>query len=290
MEMMYYFCVFAFFSFVLGTLISSFLNVCIWRLPRGESVVSPPSHCPKCNARIKWYRNIPVISWLALRGKCPDCKEPISPRYVYVEFLGGVLFLLAYLQWGMPFFLRSYPMFGLVPYVEIYALFASWLVIAGLMLGSFIDLDHFYLPDRVTIGGMILGVPASYLIPELQGCTLPSEALKMSLIGMSGAFLFLWGIGALASKVFKKEAMGFGDVKLLGAVGAFFGPVAALFTLIVSALVGSIVGVSLLVRGRAKLGGFTAVPYGPFIAIGVLVWMYWGPIIVNWYLRLYVGN
>jgi leader peptidase (prepilin peptidase)/N-methyltransferase len=107
---------------------------------------------------------------------------------------------------------------------------------------------------------------------------------------MAGAFLFLWGIGALASKVFRKDAMGFGDVKLLGAVGAFFGPVAALFTLVVSAMAGSVAGIAMMARGRAKLGGFTAVPYGPFIAMGVLVWMYWGPAVVNWYVRLYAGN
>lgn len=287
---LYYFCVFAVFSFALGSCIASFLNVCIWRIPRGESVVSPPSHCPKCNAEIKWYRNIPVVSWLVLRGRCADCSEPISARYVCVEFLGGVLFALAYFQWGMPFFLRSYPAFGLVPVAEAGTLLVSWLVIAGLILGSFIDLDHYYLPDRVTIGGMILGVPASFAFPELQGVASRTDALALSLGGMAGAFLFLWGIGALASKVFRKDAMGFGDVKLLGAVGAFFGPVAALFTLVVSAMAGSVAGIAMMARGRAKLGGFTAVPYGPFIAMGVLIWMYWGPAVVNWYLRLYAGN
>ena len=283
--MFYYFTIFAGFSFALGACIASFLNVCIWRLPRNESVVRPGSHCPKCNAPIKWYQNIPILSWCCLRGRCANCHEPISLRYTIVEILGGVLFLMAYLQWAMPAILRQMPILGLVPIGDMWLVAAEWLVITGLILGSFIDLEHFYLPDRVTIGGMILGVPISFLVPELQGQTERLPALYWSLGGMSAGFLFLWGIGAFFSKLFKKEALGFGDVKLIGAVGAFFGPVAVLFTIILSSLVGSLVGLLLVVRGRAKLGGFTAVPYGPFLAIGALVWMYWGPLLVGWYLE-----
>ena len=283
---MYYFTVFAAFAFAFGCCVASFLNVCIWRLPREESVVRPGSHCPKCNAPIRWWQNIPVLSWLVLRGRCANCREPISARYITVELIGGVLFLLAYFQWAAPFFLRTPPPMGLVPRADLWVLPASWLVIAGLILGSFIDLDHFYLPDRVTIGGMVLGVPLSFLVPEMQGQEDRLAALYWSLGGMAGAFLFLWTVGAIFSKLFRKEALGFGDVKLIGAVGAFFGPWAALFTVILSSVVGSVAGVALMVRGRAKLGGFTAVPYGPFLAIGALVWMYWGPALLGWYLRL----
>ncbi len=282
--MAYYFTVFAGFSFALGACVASFLNVCIWRLPRNESVVRPGSHCPKCNAPIKWYQNIPILSWCCLRGRCANCHEPISLRYTIVELLGGVLFLMAYFQWAMPSILRQMPILGLVPIGDMWLVAAEWLVITGLILGSFIDLEHFYLPDRVTIGGMILGVPISLLVPELQGQTERLLALYWSLGGMSAGFLFLWGIGAFFSKLFKKEALGFGDVKLIGAVGAFFGPVAVLFTIILSSLAGSLAGLLLVARGRAKLGGFTAVPYGPFLAIGALVWMYWGPLLVGWYL------
>ena len=140
---LYYFFVFACFAFGLGCCIASFLNVCIWRLPRNESVVSPPSHCPKCNARIRWYQNIPVLSWLVLRGRCANCHEPISARYVMVELLGGVLFLLAYLQWASGFFLRTSPLLGLQPFADIWTVPVCWLVVSGLILGSFIDLEHF---------------------------------------------------------------------------------------------------------------------------------------------------
>ena len=270
----YYFLTFACFAFGIGCCIASFLNVCIWRLPREESVVWPPSHCPKCNARIRWYQNIPVLSWLALRGRCANCHEPISARYTVVELLGGV-------------FLHAPTVLGLQPLLGVWAVPVYWLVFSGLILGSFIDLEHFYLPDRVTIGGMILGVPLSFLVPELQGETNGLTALYWSLGGMSAGFFGLWALSWLASKAFKKEAMGFGDVKLLGAVGAFFGPVAVLFTVIVSSFVGALAGGLLILRGKAKLGGFTAVPYGPFLALGAVTWMFWGPRVVNWYLHLH---
>ena len=281
----YYFTLFACFAFSLGACVASFLNVCIWRLPREESVVHPGSHCPNCNAPIRWYQNIPIVSWCCLRGRCANCHKPISPRYVIVELLGGVLFLLVYLQWAMPAILGRLPVLGLVPIVDPALMPVEALAVTGLILGSFIDLDHFYLPDRVTIGGMVLGVPLSFLVPEMQGQEDRLLALYWSLGGMAGAFLFLWGVGAIFSKLFRKEALGFGDVKLIGAVGAFFGPWAALFTVILSSVVGSVAGVALMARGRAKLGGFTAVPYGPFLAIGALVWMYWGPALLGWYLR-----
>ncbi len=283
---LYYFCVFAFFASLMGAFIASFLNVCIWRIPREESVVYPPSHCPNCNAPIRWYQNIPIVSWCCLRGRCANCKKPISVRYAIVELLGGILFLMAYLQWGMPFFLGGQPVLGLQPLATLWSVPVYWLVFAGLILGAFIDLDHFYLPDRVTIGGMILGVPLSYFVPELQGEKVQLTALCWSVGGLVSGFGFLWFIGFTFSKILKKDALGFGDVKLIGAVGAFFGPVAVLFTIIVSSFVGGIVGVTMILRGKARLGGFTAVPFGPFLALGAVVWMFWGPGIVNWYLRL----
>ena len=283
---LYYFTVFACFAFAMGCCIASFLNVCIWRIPRGESVAFPPSHCPNCNARIRWYQNIPVVSWCCLRGRCANCGKPISVRYTVVELLGGVLFLTAYLQWGMPFFFGGEPAFALHPLACLWTVPVFWLVFSGLILASFIDLAHFYLPDRVTIGGMILGVPLSCLVPELQGEKAGLTALYWSLGGMGFGFLFLWSVGWIFSKILKKDALGFGDVKLIGAVGAFFGPVAVLFTIIVSSFTGAVAGLALVLRGRARLGGFTAVPYGPFLAMGAVVWMFWGPEIVRGYLRL----
>ena len=284
---LYYFIVFASFSFALGCCVASFLNVCIWRLPRDESVVRPGSHCPNCNAPIRWYQNIPIVSWLALRGRCANCRKPISARYVVVELLGGVLFLLVYMQWAVPFFLGGPPPLGLVSRAVLWTMPVGWLVVSGLILGSFIDLDHFYLPDRVTIGGMVLGVPLSFLVPELQGEQTGLAALCWSAGGLAFGFFFLWGIGWVFTKLFKKDAMGFGDVKLLGAVGAFFGPWAVLFTIVVSSFVGSLIGVALIMRGKAKLGGYTAVPFGPFLAMGALAWMFWGPAIISWYMSLH---
>jgi leader peptidase (prepilin peptidase)/N-methyltransferase len=281
-----YFCIFGFFSFAMGACIASFLNVCIWRLPRNESVVRPASHCPNCNAPIRWFQNIPVLSYIALGGKCASCRKPISMRYTIVELLGGILFLAAYLQWAMPAAFADLPVAGMRPLFSLGCVPAFWLVFSGLILGSFIDLEHFYLPDRVTIGGMLLGVPASFLLPELQLEKNPVNALIWSAAGLSFGFFFLWAMGWMFSKLFKKDALGFGDVKLMGAVGAFFGPTAVLFVLIVSSIVGSVVGIALIIRGRAKLGGFTAVPYGPFIAVAVLVWMFWGPKLVDTYIRL----
>ena len=281
-----YFCIFGFFSFALGACIASFLNVCIWRLPRNESVVSPASHCPNCNAPIRWYQNIPIISYVALGGRCANCRKPISMRYTIVEFLGGVLFLAAYLQWAMPAAFGDLPVAGLRPLHGFGCVPVYWLVFSGLILGSFIDLEHFYLPDRVTIGGMVLGVPASVLLPALQLENTWKASLCWSVGGLAFGFFFLWGMGWLFSKLFKKDALGFGDVKLMGAVGAFFGPTAVLFVLIVSSIVGSVAGIGLILRGRAKLGGFTAVPYGPFIAVATLVWMFWGPSLVRIYVNL----
>ena len=284
---LYYFIVFACFAFAMGACIASFMNVCIWRIPRNESVVSPPSHCPNCNAPIRWYQNIPILSWCCLRGKCANCHKPISVRYTIVELLGGILFLMAYFQWGIPFFFRGdVALYGLQPLRSLWAVPVFWVVFAGLILGSFVDLAEQWIPDRVTISGMILGVPLSVLVPELQGEQMRLHALYWSLGGLFFGFGFLWLVGFVFSKIVKKDALGFGDVKLIGAVGAFFGPGAVLFTIIVSSFVGAVVGVVLMLRGKAKLGGFTAVPYGPFLALGVIAWMFWGPGIVGWYLRL----
>ena len=298
----YYFLTFACFAFGIGCCIASFLNVCIWRLPREESVVWPPSHCPKCNARIRWYQNIPVLSWLALRGRCANCHEPISARYTVVELLGGVLFLLAYLQWASGFFLHAPTVLGLQPLLGVWAVPVYWLVFSGLILGSFIDLEHFYLPDRVTIGGMILGVPLSFLVPELQGETNGLTALYWSLGGMSAGFFGLWALSWLASKAFKKEAMGFGDVKLLAGYGALMGVTGAVETLIVAAILGIVVMVPYgKIAARRNAAGQDAarrdvaetsgqIPFGPFLAVAAPLMYLWGEQLFNLYVALVFGE
>lgn len=285
---MFYYCLFAFYAFFLGSSIASFLNVCIWRIPREESVISPPSHCPKCNAPIRWYQNIPIVSWLALGGRCANCREPISPRYILVETLGGLLFLAAFTQWANPAMTPYLPPLGMTE-ITFRTVPVEWLVASGLVLGSFVDIDHQWIPDRVTIGGILAGIIASSLVPELQRETTRLGGLEWSLIGAAVGFFGLWFTGWIFSKAFRKEALGFGDVKLVGAIGAFFGPAAVLFTLIVSSFTGAAVGIAMIAKGKARLGGFTAVPYGPFLAFGALVWMYWGPNIVARYMALFIG-
>lgn len=276
----------AFFSFWLGACIASFLNVVIWRAPRGESIVSPPSHCPKCNSPIKWYQNIPILSWLALRGRCAACKAPISPRYICVELLGGLLFLAAFLWLWLP----TVPLWFAVTHVVV-----MWIWIALMIAGSFIDFDHQLLPDFTTVGGMILGVAESLVSTcfnfvygdGVQASTwLKFTPLFWSLGGLVFGFGLLWFVRWIGSKAFKREAMGMGDVFLMGAVGALFGPVAVLVTLILSSVFGSIVGIVLILLSKTKLGGFTPIPYGPYICMGCLAWMFYGQQLVDWYLCL----
>ena len=263
------------FSFGLGACIASFLNVVIWRVPRGESIVSPPSHCPKCNAAIKWYQNIPILSWLALRGKCANCKAPISPRYILIEALGGLLFLAAFREYGLTI---DTPV--------------MWIWISLMIVGSMIDFDHKLLPDFVTVGGMVLGVGFVMVKVALAALCMGGFDLALaspvlvSMIGLVFGFGLMWLIRWLGSKAFKREAMGMGDVFLMGAVGALFGPVAVLVTLILSSVFGSIVGLSMVALSKTKFGKFVEIPYGPYICMGCLAWMFWGPELVNCYLRL----
>lgn len=255
----------AFFAFALGACVASFLNVVVWRVPRGESIVSPPSHCPKCNAPIKWWQNIPILSWLALRGKCANCREPISPRYILVELLGGVLFLFAFWKYGL-----------------VVDLVVAWIWISLMIVGSLIDFDHKLLPDFVTVGGMVLGLvywaAVGFVTKNFMPCV-------WSLSGLVFGFGLLWLIRFFGSKAFKREAMGMGDVFLMGAVGALFGPVAVLFTLVMSSLLGSVVGLSMIALSKARFGKFVEIPYGPYICLGCLAWMFAGQEIVAWYMR-----
>ena len=275
-----------FFSFWLGACVASFLNVVAWRLPRGESIVSPPSHCPKCNAPIRWWQNVPILSWLALRGKCAKCREPISPRYIVVELLGGCLFLAAFLCLDVP------PKYYVAKYY-IVPLAVWWIWISLMIVGSVIDFDHKLLPDFVTVGGMVLGVAKSafYCLsfrdfhPEFLNLKMYMP-LMFSLSGLAFGFGLLWLIRFLGSMAFKREAMGMGDVFLMGAVGALFGPVAVIVTLILSSLFGSVVGLSAIALSKTKLGRFMEIPYGPYICLGCLVWMFWGTELVNAYMEV----
>ena len=273
------FFILGFFSFWLGACIASFLNVVIWRVPRGESIVSPPSHCPKCNSLIKWYHNLPIVAWLALRGKCANCKAPISPRYIIIETIGGILFLAVYIEMLGEFVVSG----GDVPPFAVVGMVVMWIWTSLMIVGSMIDFDHKLLPDFVTVGGMILGVVWNGVDSALFGSWL---FILDSVAGLVIGFGLMWLIRFIGGKVFKREAMGMGDVFLMGAVGALFGPVAVLFTLILSSVFGSVIGMSLIALSKTKFRRFIEIPYGPYICMGCLVWMFWGPEIINWYLNL----
>jgi leader peptidase (prepilin peptidase)/N-methyltransferase len=241
-----------------GLVLGSFANVLIHRLPRRESVVFPGSHCPACGAPIPWYLNVPVASWLLLRGRCASCRAPISPRYPLVEASMGALFLGCGLLWG--------------PTVDTAA--ACAFVFLCLPLGL-IDLEHQILPDRLTYPGMAAGLAFSFWA----SWTTPVQ----SLVGAAlGAAIPAALIGAYA--LFGVEAMGWGDVKLLAMTGAFLGWRGLLLTLLLGALSGSIIGGTYLaVTGKGRR---TPLPFGTFLCAAALVALFAGTSIWAWYAGL----
>lgn len=246
-------------SLAVGTVVGSFLNVCIYRLPREESLVYPGSHCPSCGAPIKPYDNIPILSYLLLKGRCRRCRKRISPRYPIVEALAGgaALAMAARYGWSL-----ETPIF--------------FLLSCALIVVTFIDLDHQIIPNSITYPGIPLGVAASFFLPEV--------SLKDSLLGLALGGGILWLVAVLFQWVRKKEGMGFGDVKLLAMIGAFLGWKAVLLTLVLSSFVGAVVGYAAL-RLSGKDSG-EPIPFGPFLALGALVYMLGGDQLINWYLAL----
>jgi leader peptidase (prepilin peptidase) / N-methyltransferase len=271
----------SFFVFLLGACIGSFLNVCIYRIPREESIIAPGSHCPKCNRPIAWTDNIPLLSWIALRARCRHCGARISPRYVLVEALVAVLFLLVWLKFGMAPGTRP---IGLVPVTAWALVPVYWTLVSGLVLGTFVDFEHMIIPDRVSLGGIVLGLGLSALLPSMHGVATMKDSVFASALGAAVGWGSLWAVAVVGQLIFRKEAMGFGDVKLLGAIGAFLGWRGVLFTIVGSSLFGSIVGLALVCTGRRAMQ--SRIPYGPYLALAALVWMYWGQTIWQQYLRL----
>jgi leader peptidase (prepilin peptidase)/N-methyltransferase len=246
-----------FLGFVFGTIIGSFLNVCIHRIPQGKSIVSPPSHCPRCKTPIRFYDNIPLLSFIILRGRCRKCHTPIPLRYPLVEFLMGLFSLLLLLRFGIS-----------TLYLIYLAFFAS------LLLVSFIDLPHRIIPDVISLPGIVIGLVISFLHPQL--------SIKDSLIGalLGGGILYVVASGYRL--VTKREGMGGGDVKLLAMIGAFIGWKGVLFTVLCSSFIGSIVGVILMIIASAD--SKYAVPFGPFLSLGAVIYVLWGEALITWYL------
>ena len=267
-------------TLVFGLLIGSFLNVCIVRLPRGGSIVSPPSHCPRCKESIKFYDNIPVISFLLLRAKCRKCGLPISWRYPLVELLNALIYVwIVHEFWlgGESLLLMA---------------FCSALIVI-----TFIDFDFQIIPDAITLPGILLGVTIAPFfllslnepLPFQLGHLFPHagpylNSFLNSVLGMLCGALPLLAIGWTWEKLRHVEAMGGGDVKLMGMVGSFLGWKGALLTIMIGALAGSVVGVGLIVLKRHKMDKI--IPFGPFLALGSAVTAFYGPDIITWYLGL----
>jgi len=244
-----------------GLLIGSFLNVCIHRMPLDESVVSPRSRCPHCLTPIAWYDNIPVLSWLMLKGRCRTCQHSISPRYPIVELLTGVLFAAGVICFG--------PTWAA----------AKFCVFAAIMVALiFTDFEERILPDEFTLGGTAAGVllalvappspsPLSFLVPPAWNPSLVAmlEAASSGLL-LSGV---LWGIGELYAKVRKREGLGFGDVKMVACIGAFLGLSPALLTVIAGSLLGSLVGIAWIVVGRKDASTYE-LPFGSFLGVAAI--------------------
>jgi leader peptidase (prepilin peptidase)/N-methyltransferase len=350
--------------FVLGCIVGSFLNVCIHRLPLGLSIVTPKSHCPHCKYSIPWYLNIPLVTWLALRGRCKNCGAPISPRYFVVELLTGIAFLSCWLAFGD----AGHPLQSM-PVTLVYSIF-----IAGLIAATFIDFEHFIIPDEITWGGIAAGLAASFFLPSLQGERMLGRGMLQSLIGAvvgAGTIYAILRLGKLlfgrqrvkwpkaerivfaetsvhladreipydelfyrksdvivaraksvemidrsyfdavvrlsqkslkieqdkfetveydpegihhfeivtSEIVLPREAMGLGDVKFMGAIGAFVGWPGVIFSLMISSMIGAVAGVTLIAMGRRRWS--SRMPYGPYIALAAVIWIFAGNEIVR---------
>jgi len=344
--------------FAFGCIVGSFLNVCIYRMPRGESLLFPASHCPQCKYSIPWYLNVPLITWLYLRGKCANCRAPISPRYFLVEFLTGLAFLGSWLLAG-----------GQSAWLAL----VYCLIMAGFIVATFIDFEHFIIPDEITFGGMVAGFLCSIAVPALQGTDQRLLAGGRSFLGIlvgAGTLYMILRLGKLLfgkqrlelpadtkvvftetalilpdkeipyedlfyrkndvitmeakvvemidrcykavrirlspeklhigdevldpeevpylevvtdKMVLPREAMGLGDVKFMGAIGAFLGWQATLFSLMLSSIIGALVGLVLILMRKQEWS--SRLPYGPYIALAATLWIFGGQKLVVWWVR-----
>jgi leader peptidase (prepilin peptidase)/N-methyltransferase len=345
--------------FLFGAAIGSFLNVCVHRMPREQSIVNPPSSCPHCGQRIGWFDNVPLVSYLVLRGRCRHCGAKFTARYFLVELLTAALFLAIWVRfdaWLAPIY---------------------WLFAGGLIVATFIDFEHFIIPNEITYGGVVLGLVLSALCPALMETDSHLRALGSSALGMVTGAAVLMAIVEVGKLIFgrhkipldpdtkiiiadqklrigdeemawpdlfyresdaiefhaktlrfgdqsfenvtviihektltvsgkdydlaelgpieatadliivPREAMGLGDVKLLAAIGAFLGWKATLFTVFVSSLIGGAVGLTLILL--KKTDWQSRIPYGPYIVVGALMWIFFGQQLVHWYMRLVRG-
>ena len=246
-------------SIVFGAIVGSFLNVCICRIPKGESIIFPGSHCPHCQRSIPFYDNIPLVSYLLLRGKCRYCQGPISSQYPLVEGVTALSSFLLFSRFGISWSYLFY-----------------FLFLASLIVITVIDLFHQIIPDVISLPGIGVGLIASFILPQL--------TFLNSLIGvlLGGGSLFL--VATFYQWLFKREGMGGGDVKLLAMIGAFLGWKAVILTILLSSLIGSIIGIIvMMVKGKDLK---YAIPFGPFLSLGAAVSLFYGEAIITLYLNL----
>jgi len=242
--------------FAFGCCLGSFFNVVIHRLPHGESIVSPGSHCPQCQNPISAYDNIPLLSYVLLRGRCRHCGAHISWRYPMVELLTGLMLVLVFRRygWTVQFLVESF--------------FACCLLVI-----FFIDLDTFLIPDVISLPGIVIGFAASFVSPRLGWL----DSLAGILLG--GGLFYAIAVGYQWLR--KQDGLGGGDIKLLAMIGAFLGWPGVVFTILLSSVTGAVVG--LIAMRRSQKGLSTMLPFGPFLALGAICYLFWGEAFLQWY-------
>ena len=249
--------------FIFGAAIGSFLNVCIYRIPRKKSLIRPPSSCPACGRPIRFYDNIPLVSYLLLRGKCRDCGAGFSFRYFLVELITAVIFMMIYRRWGFS-----------------YEFFIQTFFVAVLIVISFIDYDFQIIPDILSIGGMVAGILIAFVRPGFR----VMDAVYGVLIGGGVLFVIAWGYQLIT----KREGMGGGDIKLLAMIGSFSGLKGVIFSLIGGSIIGTLVGIPLmLLKGKDK-GTQYAIPFGPFLSLAAVVYLFMGPGVIRAFNELFL--
>ncbi|MBA3035893.1 MAG: prepilin peptidase [Desulfobacterium sp.] len=247
-------------TFIIGLCLGSFMNVCVYRLPLSKSIVTPRSMCPGCNNFIKFYDNIPVLSYIFLGGKCRNCNIPISFRYPMVEIISGLAALSCFIKFGLS--------------IEwlVYFAFASSLIVI-----TFIDIDHKIIPDVISLPGIPIGL-------LLASFVLPSMNFKESIIGILAGGGSLFAVAWTYSLITKKEGMGGGDIKLLAMIGSLTGWKGVLFTIFIASATGTLAGIAVMLK--TKKGVKLAVPFGPFLSIGAILYILFGTEIISWYFNM----
>jgi leader peptidase (prepilin peptidase)/N-methyltransferase len=247
------------FVFIFGLCIGSFLNVCIFRLPESKSIIHPRSSCPSCGHLIGFYDNIPVLSFLWLKGRCRYCRVPISLRYPIVEILGGIFAWGSFINYGLTF-----------------EAFVYYAFIAALLVITFIDIDHRIIPDIITLPGIPIAFAASFALPAVRYI----DSLAGIVLGGGSLLLVAW----VYNLITKKEGMGGGDIKLLAMIGAIIGWKGVLFTIFVASAVGTLTGIMVMLKTRKNMK--LAIPFGPFLAIGAIAYIFIGNPLLQWYFNL----